>query len=365
MKKISSWFKKYFIPHSGNGHQPHFLRHQSMMLFFFLIIIVQLGFLVQVFVVFDKTKFLASVLPGILSSLTNEQRLQNDLPPLTENSLLDRAAQMKADDMAKNSYFAHTSPTGVTPWYWFDQVGYRYQYAGENLAVNFFESEDVANAWMNSPTHRANIVKKNYTEIGIGVANGVYEGRSTVFVAQLFGAPLAFAAPAEITLPEAITPVSTPATKPAPKAVPVKPAPKTVAKVTPTNTPTEPAKVAPVVTPVIAPVTTKILGEETVSSNNIRDLISRGIASIKLFTQNAMTSPAKYMKSIYGGIALLFFVALSLALFIKSEFRHPIVVMRGVSMMAVIVFLLILNLGVLRTHTEVPTDTLSASVVAY
>lgn len=98
---------------------------------------------------------------------------------------------MKAQDMATKGYFAHTSPEGKkTPWYWLKQVGYQYQYAGENLAINFTDSKDVTNAWMNSPTHKANIVKDKYTEVGTGIATGLYEGRETVFVAQVYANPI-------------------------------------------------------------------------------------------------------------------------------------------------------------------------------
>src|SRR3989344_127737 len=100
MNSFSKWLKRYFVPHAGNSYQPHFLRHQSFLLFFFLIIIVELGFLVQIFVVFDKTKFLAAVLPGVLTSITNEERAENNAPPLVQNDLLTRAAQLKAEDMA-------------------------------------------------------------------------------------------------------------------------------------------------------------------------------------------------------------------------------------------------------------------------
>ncbi len=80
---------------------------------------------------------MAAVLPGILSDFTNENRQQQNLPALTVSPLLTEAAQLKANDMATNGYFAHASPAGKTPWYWLDQVGYDYQYAGENFAVNF------------------------------------------------------------------------------------------------------------------------------------------------------------------------------------------------------------------------------------
>src|SRR3990167_9778126 len=205
------WLKKYFIPHEGNDFQPHFLRHQTITLLLFAVIVIELGFLVQVFIVFDKTKFLASVLPGVLTTLTNDARAENDLPTLSQNPLLAEAARLKAEDMAREGYFAHTSPDGVTPWSWLAQVGYRYAAAGENLAVNFFDSEDVAEDWMNSPSHRANIVRSDFTEIGVGIAKGTYQGRNTIFVAQFFGKPLtAYAAPLEPSPAPGTTPPSAP-----------------------------------------------------------------------------------------------------------------------------------------------------------
>ena len=103
--------------------------------------------------------------------------------------MLARGAQLKADDMASKGYFSHTGPDGSAPWKWFQAAGYRYEYAGENLAVNFNESEDVVDAWLKSPTHRANIMKANFTEVGIGVATGTYKGKEATFVVQFFGKP--------------------------------------------------------------------------------------------------------------------------------------------------------------------------------
>ena len=134
---------------------------------------------------------MAAVLPGVLSALANYERQSQNLQTLAVNPILNQAAEMKAMDMATKGYFAHTSPEGKTPWYWLEKAGYRYQYAGENLAINFSDSKDVANAWMESSTHKANIVKGNYTEIGTGIASGLYEGRETIFVAQVYANPLA------------------------------------------------------------------------------------------------------------------------------------------------------------------------------
>ncbi len=94
---------------------------------------------------------------------------------------------MKAKDMAENQYFAHTSPTGATPWQWFSKAGYRYSYAGENLAINFTESVDVENAWIASPTHLANLISDKFDETGIATYQGTYQGQPTTFVVQLFG----------------------------------------------------------------------------------------------------------------------------------------------------------------------------------
>ncbi len=191
--KVNKFLKKlkdHLIPHEGNNFEPHIGKHQAIKALFLFLVILELGLLVQVFVVFDKTKFLASVLPSVLTNMTNEKRTEGQLASLTVNPLLVEAAQLKANDMAARGYFSHDTPDGKTPWYWLDQVGYTYQYAGENLAVNFTESKDVTEAWMNSPSHKANIVKENYTEIGIAVATGVYKGRESTFVVQFFGKPL-------------------------------------------------------------------------------------------------------------------------------------------------------------------------------
>lgn len=130
-----------------------------------------------------------AVLPGVVATLTNDEREKYNVAPLSRSAVLDAAAQMKAEHMAAERYFAHESPGGITPWYWFEQAGYVYAYAGENLAIHFQDSDEVVKAWMNSPTHKANVVGPQYTEIGIGTAKGEYQGYPTVFVVQLFGTP--------------------------------------------------------------------------------------------------------------------------------------------------------------------------------
>ena len=135
--------------------------------------------------------YLAAVLPTDIVTLTNLERGFNNVSVVKENNLLSQAAEAKARDMAANSYFAHVGPGGKEPWAWLREADYAYASAGENLAVRFNESEDVVRAWMASPSHRENIVKRSYTEIGVGVAQGTYKGAPATFVVQYFGRPAA------------------------------------------------------------------------------------------------------------------------------------------------------------------------------
>lgn len=132
---------------------------------------------------------LSAIYASVLVNLTNKDRLANKVGELKVNPLLEKAAQMKADDMATKGYFAHNTPDGKTPWYWVEQAGYQYKYAGENLAVNFENSEDVETAWMNSRGHFLNIINPKYEEIGIATSTGTYKGRTAIFVVQMFGTP--------------------------------------------------------------------------------------------------------------------------------------------------------------------------------
>ena len=185
MNKI---FKHYFIPHEGNAYRPHFFHNKSIIvvsLFAGFIFVITLGYSA----ILGRVNYLASVLPSVLIDLANEDRSLYDLLPLTRNPILEAAAKEKANDMARYSYFAHVSPTGITPWYWFVKNGYTFIYAGENLAVNFTDSGAVNQAWMNSAGHRANILNQQFSEIGIATVEGVYEGRPTIFVVQYFGRP--------------------------------------------------------------------------------------------------------------------------------------------------------------------------------
>ncbi|MBU1092300.1 CAP domain-containing protein [Patescibacteria group bacterium] len=125
-----------------------------------------------------------------LIQLTNQIRTVRGIPVLAQNALLGESAQNKAEDMASKGYFDHADQDGNRMSYWMRSAGYDYLRAGENLAKGFSTPEAVIQAWLNSPTHYMNLVNDNYTEIGVGVATGVIDGKATIVVVQHFGQPM-------------------------------------------------------------------------------------------------------------------------------------------------------------------------------
>lgn len=107
--------------------------------------------------------------------LVNEVRAENGLAPLTMNWELSRVARYKSQDMKDKGYFSHTSPTYGTPFQMMRSFGLSYRTAGENIARGYATPQAVMNGWMNSPSHKANILKASYKQIGVGyVAQGGY-----------------------------------------------------------------------------------------------------------------------------------------------------------------------------------------------
>ncbi len=139
-------------------------------------------------VVFSGTASASLITSEKVMELANQERASQNLPVLAVNNLLVKAAEDKLADMLKNNYFEHTSPAGLTPWHWLAKNGYDYKYAGENLAMNFLSAEKQNKAWMESRTHRDNILNARYREIGVAVGQGTINGRETIVTAQEFGA---------------------------------------------------------------------------------------------------------------------------------------------------------------------------------
>ncbi len=123
--------------------------------------------------------------------LINIERKKINLSNLVRSPKLEKSAYQKAKDMSDNQYFSHYRPTdnkrGLT---FIIENDYEYEMAGENLAIYFDEAEELVSDWMSSPGHRQNILKPEFTETGIGIYKGFYEGFETNFVVQFFARPL-------------------------------------------------------------------------------------------------------------------------------------------------------------------------------
>ncbi|WP_416825521.1 CAP domain-containing protein [Ectobacillus polymachus] len=104
--------------------------------------------------------------------LTNAQRAQYGLSPLKVDPTLSKVAKAKAQDMNNLNYFDHTSPTYGSPFDMMKQFGVTYTSAGENIAMGQQTPEEVVQAWMDSPGHRANILNSSYNYIGVGYVSG-------------------------------------------------------------------------------------------------------------------------------------------------------------------------------------------------
>lgn len=188
-KHMHTHIKNLFIPHKGNNFRPNFLERLSVGILLLLVFSSFAFANIQALLWIGSDFLVSTVLPAVVIDHTNKARGAETLGVLRRNIVLDAAATRKAEHMAENEYFAHYSPDGISPWYWFDQVSYKFLHAGENLAVHFTDSSEVVNAWMDSPSHKANILNKNYTEIGVGTAKGTYKGFPTIYVVQFFGTP--------------------------------------------------------------------------------------------------------------------------------------------------------------------------------
>jgi hypothetical protein len=195
-----------FLPHPKNNHKAFLIQPGFLGLF------IALYLLNQSFV-----RSFTMLRPGILGysseitvakvfSLTNAERQHHNLSPLTYNSKLEASATKKAQDMFTKNYWAHTAPDGTSPWSFFKEADYQYIVAGENLARDFYDTESMVEAWMNSETHRKNIVNSRYQEIGVGVVNGVLGGIKTTLVVQHFASPAI--APATIAQDRQILPAT-------------------------------------------------------------------------------------------------------------------------------------------------------------
>lgn len=177
----------FLVPHESNNHRARLLHPVFVTLSLFLFLLTQ--FLVPFLPQFTPVVlgYSSNISPEAIVQLTNNEREKAGAPPLRLEPLLTQAALSKASDMVTRDYWAHVAPDGTQPWYFFVNSNYHYRFAGENLARDFTNPEDVVRAWMASPTHRENLLAPRYEDIGVAVVDGELDGVQTTLVVQLFG----------------------------------------------------------------------------------------------------------------------------------------------------------------------------------
>jgi uncharacterized protein YkwD len=189
MNKLKELIGHFFIPGEKNNLRAKALHHDFLT--FYLLVALIMVFLAKspLGQFRNILGYATDINVTKLYQLTNEQRQSNNLAQLSYNEALAQAASAKAQDMLAKNYWAHYAPDGATPWNFILASGYQYEYAGENLAKNFLFSDNVLDAWMASPTHRENVLRSDFTDVGFAVVNGVLNGEQTTLVVQMFGKP--------------------------------------------------------------------------------------------------------------------------------------------------------------------------------
>ncbi len=359
MKRVKRAAKNYFIPHEGNDHKPHILRARTIAFVCMVALVAESVFVFGAKYIIPQSKLFGIVEANALVDETNQNRVADGLPDLQVSPLLQAAAQEKANDMATKGYFAHTSPQGLTPWYWFEQVGYNFDYAGENLAVNFSDSQDVTNAWMNSPEHRANILDTNYTQIGIATAQGIYNGQPATYVVEEFGTPAPAIAPVAF--------VNTANAATAPSAAPP-PAPAKIAAIAPVKI----KKPAP-----IAAVPTVVAMQDSQTTSSEQSFVAVRGASAQTdqptpvpatatpvqaspapvaqsnVVQQLLSNPKALANGFYLFLMVLFLIAIALNTFINIRVQYPRLILGGLVVIVVAGLCIVLNQNIGFLHATV------------
>lgn len=187
--KISKKLAQFLVPHEHNNHHPYIIRHESLFIITFVILAIQF-FSFSSLTSARVLGYGTDINKETIINLTNQERTSRGLGALTESSALDQGATLKGQDMFAKDYWAHFAPDGTSPWYFFNQVSYKYIYAGENLARDFSTSAGVIAGWMASQGHRDNMLNPNFKDIGIGILNGTLQGEQTTLVVEFLGQTL-------------------------------------------------------------------------------------------------------------------------------------------------------------------------------
>lgn len=209
-------FLHFFTPRHTNNHRAKALHSSTLSIYIGLLLAFQIALTVITRFEPQILGYASNIAVSDLLSQTNQRRSAAGVGQVQLDGQLSAAATAKAADMFANQYWAHTSPSGRDPWSFITGAGYSYLFAGENLARDFGDSGGVVSAWMNSPTHRDNLLNSRYRDVGFAIVNGKYGNHETTLVVQMFG-----------TRPGGVPTVQAEEKAPAPVATPSAPVPAT------------------------------------------------------------------------------------------------------------------------------------------
>lgn len=180
------FIRNFFLPTAKNNYEAWIVSKRFLALLTAMLLFINIG--LPLLLPSSSQVAASSIKAETLIELANQERKSLGFKTLKTDERLTNAAYEKAYDMFNKDYWSHFGPEGETPWYFIRQAGYDpYKYAGENLAKGFSTAEGVHQAWMASPTHRANLVSEDYSDIGIAVLNGNLKGENVTLVVQMFG----------------------------------------------------------------------------------------------------------------------------------------------------------------------------------
>lgn len=178
----------FLFPRPSNNHRPRALHTSSLAAYITVLLVVQIFITAVGHFHPQVLGYASNINVNDLFNDTNARRISFGVSPLNIDPELSQAATEKGKDMFANQYWAHVSPSGKDPWSWVISSGYNYIFAGENLARDFGDSRAVVDAWMNSPSHKENLLNSRFKDVGFAVINGKFGGSETTLVVQEFGA---------------------------------------------------------------------------------------------------------------------------------------------------------------------------------
>jgi len=315
VKNLLLKLKLIFVPGQENNYRPKFLESRVLiwcLLALFILKLITIPFLIY----FPKSIFFSAIVKTTLIELLNQERKSLGLQPLKENTTLDNAAVLKAQDILEKDYFSHQSPDGVAPWYWFKIAGYNYKIAGENLAIGFLDSGELNRAWLDSPSHRANLLNSNYKDVGIAILKGDFQGNETTVVVQLFGTLQQTAAGPKVVTKEEV------------KKETVTPEPEKMEKEA-TGTQTLSAEFASM-TKQVVPALQEAQGKATFN-----------------FLSFLVLDYSKVLQIIVYGFLALIILALIINIFVRPDIQHADLILKTLGFVAVLVLFILVDKGVI------------------